>query len=86
MRDVRSHSAVLQWRSALVMYELLYWPDLSNGTNNKLTVPGDFSWTELNDLQPDTNYTARLIPETNAPNTKSLSVTFRTLPGEDVWI
>lgn len=84
VRDVHSHSAVLHWRTTLSeglrSYELLYGPDISNGTSNKLTVPRDFSWTELNNLQPDMSYTARLIPETNAPNIKTLSVTFRTLP------
>lgn len=86
VRDIRSRSAVLHWRPVLGSYELSYAPDPSNGTTDsiepeiKLIVPGDISWTELNNLQPDTIYTARLIPKTNIYNVKTLCLTFRTLP------
>lgn len=95
---VRSHSVVLQWRPVLSgglgFYELYYGPDPSHGTmgsvnkesDRKLIIPGDFSWTELNNLEPDTIYTARLIPETNIHNIKPLNVTFRTLPGENTCV
>ncbi|XP_056614868.1 von Willebrand factor A domain-containing protein 1-like [Triplophysa dalaica] len=90
--DVRSRSAVLQWRpvlsGGLESYELHYGPDPSSGTTgsiskeskSKLTIPGDSSWTQLNNLQPDTTYTGRLIPQTNIHQIKTLNVIFRTLP------
>lgn len=92
MRDIRSHSAVLQWRPVLSedlgSYELSYAP---NGTTEsvsieseiKLIISGNFSWTELNNLQPDTIYTARLIPKSNIYNIVK-TLTFRTLPGEEL--
>ncbi|XP_051551189.1 von Willebrand factor A domain-containing protein 1-like [Myxocyprinus asiaticus] len=94
VRDVRSRSAVLQWRPVLSgglgTYELHYGPDPSDGTaasvsmgsNSKLILSEDVNWAELTHLQPDTPYTAWLIPETNIYNTKTLSVTFRTLPDQ----
>ncbi|KAI7791210.1 von Willebrand factor A domain-containing protein 1-like isoform X2 [Triplophysa rosa] len=90
--DVRSRSAILQWRpmlsGGLGSYELHYGPDPSSGTtgssvsieSSKLFIPGDSSWTQLNNLQPDMTHTARLIPQTNLHNIRTLNVTFRTLP------
>ncbi|XP_051766510.1 von Willebrand factor A domain-containing protein 1-like [Ctenopharyngodon idella] len=92
VRDLRSRSAVLQWRPVLSgglgNYSLHYKPDPSDGTaasisigpGSNLTLPGDFSWAELTNLQPDTSYTAWLVPENNIRYMKTLSVSFRTLP------
>ncbi|KAI1890778.1 hypothetical protein AGOR_G00157120 [Albula goreensis] len=46
----------------------------------RLTRPGDSTWAELTDLQPDTMYNATLMPESNLDFLKPLSVTFTTLP------
>ncbi|KAK9967045.1 hypothetical protein ABG768_001465 [Culter alburnus] len=82
VRDLRSSSVVLQWRPVLSgglgNYGLHYKPDPSDGS--KLTLPGDLSWAELTNLQPDTSYTAWLVPENNIRYMKTLSVSFRTLP------
>lgn len=80
-----SHSAVLQWRPVLNagsgFYELWY-RDMNTETRRNL--PGDSSFVELTNLQPDTTYTASLHPESNQRLYNTLSVNFTTLPGERI--
>ncbi|KAM3877778.1 von Willebrand factor A domain-containing protein 1-like [Diretmus argenteus] len=92
-----SHSAVLQWRPVLTgYYELRYNcvgkmdgdthadtdTSCSTGQYHRRTLPGDSSWEELTNLQPDTTYTASLSPESNQGFLNTLSITFTTLPEE----
>ncbi|KAG9260719.1 von Willebrand factor A domain-containing protein 1 [Astyanax mexicanus] len=81
VRDVSTHSAVLQWRPVLIggfgYYELRYG---SGVEERRMALPADKSWTELTGLQPDTHYTAWLTPHTPAGHKHTLSTSFRTLP------
>ncbi|XP_071376813.1 von Willebrand factor A domain-containing protein 1-like [Centroberyx affinis] len=52
----------------------------NTGQYHRRTLPGDSSWEELTNLQPDTTYTASLSPESNQELFNTLSVTFTTLP------
>ncbi|KAI3370099.1 hypothetical protein L3Q82_024888, partial [Scortum barcoo] len=79
-----SHSAVLQWRPILSTgsgyYELQYNLVQKTDPVTRRTLPGDSSWAELTNLQPDTTYTASLHPESNQRLFNTLSVNFTTLP------
>ncbi|XP_033482059.1 von Willebrand factor A domain-containing protein 1-like isoform X1 [Epinephelus lanceolatus] len=79
-----SHSAVLQWRPVLTKdsgyYELSYNSMQETDTKTRRVLPGDSSWVELTNLQPDTTYTATLHPESNQRLFNTLSVNFTTLP------
>uniref|UniRef100_A0A667YFN5 von Willebrand factor A domain-containing protein 1 n=1 Tax=Myripristis murdjan TaxID=586833 RepID=A0A667YFN5_9TELE len=57
----------------------------SPGQYHKRTLPGDSSWEELTNLQPDTTYTASLSPESNQEIFNTLTVSFTTLPGERIY-
>ncbi|KAM7402107.1 hypothetical protein PAMP_017375 [Pampus punctatissimus] len=76
-----SHSAVLQWSPVLSagssFYELWYYSVWGMTRRN---LPGDSSFIELTNLQPDTTYTAFLRPQSNQRLFKTLSVNFTTLP------
>ncbi|CAJ1050946.1 von Willebrand factor A domain-containing protein 1-like isoform X2 [Xyrichtys novacula] len=82
--DLTSHSAVLQWRPVLSAgsgyYELNYRSDSETDPGTRLILPGNSSWVELLNLQPDTLYTASLRPESNQRLFNTLSVSFTTLP------
>ncbi|XP_076003554.1 von Willebrand factor A domain-containing protein 1-like isoform X2 [Genypterus blacodes] len=85
-----SHDAVLQWRPVLSadsgFYELQYscvpssGVDCGEGRQHRRTLPGDSSWAELKNLQPETTYSATLRPESNQELFSALSVTFTTHP------
>ncbi|XP_042350677.1 von Willebrand factor A domain-containing protein 1-like isoform X2 [Plectropomus leopardus] len=79
-----SHSAVLQWRPVLSKdsgyYELSYSSVHETDSKTRRVLPGDSSWVELTNLQPDTSYTATLRPESNQRLYDTLSVDFTTLP------
>ncbi|XP_029287150.1 von Willebrand factor A domain-containing protein 1-like isoform X2 [Cottoperca gobio] len=79
-----SHSAVLLWRPVLNAdsgyYEVLYNSMWKTDPEARSTLPGDSSWVELTNLQPDTTYTAALRPESNQRLFNTLSVNFTTLP------
>lgn len=79
-----SNSAVLQWRPVLSadsgFYELKYNSIQQTDTDTRRVLPGDSSWAELTNLQPDTPYTAALRPESNQRLFNTLSVNFTTLP------
>ncbi len=83
-----SHSAVLQWRPVLRAgsgyYELRYNSVRKRDPETRRILPGDASWVELSNLQPDTTYTASLRPESNQRLFNTLSVQFTTLPGERI--
>ncbi|XP_074491236.1 von Willebrand factor A domain-containing protein 1-like isoform X2 [Sebastes fasciatus] len=78
-----SHSAVLQWRPVLSAdsgyYELSYNSMRNTDAKTRRILPGDSSWVELTNLQPDTTYTAALHPESNQRLFNTLSVNFTTL-------
>uniref|UniRef100_A0A3B1J9S1 von Willebrand factor A domain containing 1 n=1 Tax=Astyanax mexicanus TaxID=7994 RepID=A0A3B1J9S1_ASTMX len=81
VRDISTHSAVLQWRPVLIggfgYYELRYG---SGVEERRMALPADKSWTELTGLQPDTQYTAWLTPHTPAGNPSLISpITFTIL-------
>ncbi|KAK7126305.1 hypothetical protein R3I94_017703 [Phoxinus phoxinus] len=57
---------------------------LSTGSGGEHTLPGDSSWAELTGLWPDTPYSAWLVPDHSVPHRRTLSVSFRTLPGEEI--
>ncbi|XP_017543924.2 von Willebrand factor A domain-containing protein 1-like isoform X1 [Pygocentrus nattereri] len=80
VRDVTTHSALLQWRPVLVgglgHYELRYSSDTEE---RRLTLQAEQSWTELTDLQPDTRYTAWLTPHTPLQRRNTLTTSFSTL-------
>ncbi|XP_035517308.1 von Willebrand factor A domain-containing protein 1-like isoform X2 [Morone saxatilis] len=79
-----SHSAVLQWRPVLSAgngyYDLRYNSVWNTDPETSRILPGDSSWVELTNLQPDTTYTASLHPESNQRLFNTLSVNFTTLP------
>ncbi|XP_034542120.1 von Willebrand factor A domain-containing protein 1-like isoform X2 [Notolabrus celidotus] len=79
-----SHSAVLQWRPVLSTdsgyYELHYSSALKTDSGMRKILPGNSSWVELINLEPDTSYMASLHPESNQRLFNTLSVSFITLP------
>ncbi|XP_060897949.1 von Willebrand factor A domain-containing protein 1-like [Labrus mixtus] len=79
-----SSSAVLQWRPVLSTgdgyYELYYISELISDSETRHILPGDSSWAEIINLQPDTSYKAFLRPESNQRLFTTLSVSFHTLP------
>uniref|UniRef100_A0A3P8YB65 von Willebrand factor A domain-containing protein 1 n=1 Tax=Esox lucius TaxID=8010 RepID=A0A3P8YB65_ESOLU len=81
--QVSFQSAVLQWRPVINsntgFYELHYNAVLPGTRYHRRILPGDSSWVEISDLQPDTSYTASLTPKSNEDYFKTLSVTFTTL-------
>uniref|UniRef100_A0A3Q3FC40 von Willebrand factor A domain-containing protein 1 n=1 Tax=Labrus bergylta TaxID=56723 RepID=A0A3Q3FC40_9LABR len=83
-----SSSAVLQWRPVLSTgdgyYELYYISELISDSEMRRILPGDSSWAEIINLQPDTSYKAFLRPESNQRLFNTLSVSFHTLPGERI--
>lgn len=88
MVHVTSHSAALQWRPLLSAasgyYDLQYKPLRETSPYARRILPGDSSWVELTNLQPDTTYMASLRPESNQRLFNTLSVNFTTLPGERI--
>ncbi|XP_076857686.1 von Willebrand factor A domain-containing protein 1-like [Brachyhypopomus gauderio] len=91
VRDVTSHSAILQWRPLLIgglgRYELRYGPDMlasgpgmEQGRIRTLSLPGEHTWAQLPDLQPNTAYRTWLIPHTEQGAITGLTANFRTLP------
>lgn len=89
LRVVRltSHSAVLEWHPVLAAdggyYELSY-KAVDDPRYEKTTfLPSSASQAELTQLQPDTTYTASLLPESNQRLHRTLTVKFTTLPGKN---
>lgn len=79
-----SHSAVLQWHPVLDAdggyYEFWYKPVRTNGPAVRHNLSGNSRKMELNNLQPETTYTASLRPESNQRLFRTLSTIFTTLP------
>lgn len=84
-----AHSAVLQWRPVLIAdsgyYHLWYNSVEGTGSGSTSLLQGDSSTVELDNLQPQTTYTASLRPESNQRLFNTLSVHFTTLPGERIY-
>ncbi|XP_066546634.1 von Willebrand factor A domain-containing protein 1 [Amia ocellicauda] len=91
--DVGQHSAVLQWHPVLEgeggFYQVLVEQQGGlSGSQRTLTLDADASSVQLTDLQPDTIYSATLIPESNQRYHPPLNTTFTTLSEElsPVWV
>ncbi|XP_066527056.1 von Willebrand factor A domain-containing protein 1-like isoform X2 [Hoplias malabaricus] len=80
VRDITTHSAVLQWRPILIgrpgHYELHYASDTEE---QRLELDAEKSWIEISNLQPDTLYTASLTIHSPQQQERTLYTSFNTL-------
>lgn len=76
--DIRFHAT---GNTGVVGDETGTSPSTSGDDYQRLTQPSDSSSVRLQDLKPDTTYSAELIPQSNEHVFNTLSVTFKTKPG-----
>ncbi|XP_026224579.1 von Willebrand factor A domain-containing protein 1 isoform X2 [Anabas testudineus] len=75
--DIRFHAT---GNTGVVGDETGTSPSTSGDDYQRLTQPSDSSSVRLQDLKPDTTYSAELIPQSNEHVFNTLSVTFKTKP------